>query len=324
MSITLEPTGEPIATVIDTGTGASHFVYLDKDDGKANLLSEPLPEPMIDVVTEQLKNGISYNEIGNMLRSAMATEGEPEPGVQDFVVEPNEIVVISPSRGNERITMFGESGSGKSRLAAQLALQFHIMFPERKIFIFCAQEEDPAFYHVEKDATGCPLRDEDDKLILKRDAEGEPMPQFPFIEYILGGPDNPNNVEALKEMKIDDFADSLCIFDDIDNIPEDKVKKQAHYLVNLCYANGRKYNLRSIYLGHVAFAGIQNRTILQETNKYIFFPKTGADQIINFFTVKMKMSVPKARKYANMNVDWLCLVKAAPRYFIYPHGIMIV
>jgi hypothetical protein len=117
-------------------------------------------------------------------------------------------------------------------------------------------------------------------------------------------------------MKVEDFANSLCIFDDIDNIPEEKVRKQAHYLVNLCYANGRKHNIRSIYMGHVAFAGLQNRTILQETSKYIFFPKTGADQIMKFFTNKMDMPAPKARQYANMNVDWLCLVKSAPRYFV--------
>lgn len=321
MSITLEPIGDPIASILNTDTSELGYLYLDKEGTESNLLTEPLPEAMIDVVDEQLRSGISYNEIGNMLRNLRP---EDDTGVKEFTAEPNEMVMIVPSKGHERITMFGESGSGKSRLAAQIALQFHHMFPDRKIIIFCAQEEDPAFYYVEKDENGYPLKDDDDKLIICRDENGEVMPLFPFTEFILGGPDNPNDVDALKEMKVEDFANSLCIFDDIDNIPEEKVKKQAHYLVNLCYANGRKHNIRSIYMGHVAFAGLQNRTILQETSKFVFFPKTGADQIMKFFTNKMDMPAPKARQYASMNVEWLCLVKAAPRYFIYPTGILII
>lgn len=323
MSITLEPIGEPIASVINTETGAMHNIFLDKNGVESNLLTGPLPEPMIEIVSQQLSEGVSYNEIGNMLRSLNVSENE-NAGVKIFTVEDNETIILIPPKGNDRTTMFGESGSGKSRIAAQLAFQFKNMFPDRDVIIFCAQEEDPAFYHVEKDEEGEPLRDEDDKPIICRDEEGEPIPLFPFIEYILGGPDNPNDVDALKEMKTEDFANSLCIFDDIDNIPEEKVKKQAHYLVNLCYANGRKHNIRSIYMGHVAFAGLQNRTILQETTRFIFFPKTGADQIMKFFTNKMDMPAPKARQYSSMNVDWLCLVKACPRYFIYPSGIMII
>jgi hypothetical protein len=319
MSITLEPIGDPIASIINTETGELGYLYLDKDGVESNLLTESLPEAMIDVVADQLRSGVSYNEIGNMLRNV---NPEDESAVKDFRCEPNERIFILPSKGNERITMFGESGSGKSRLAAQYGLQFRCMFPGRKIVIFCAQEEDPAFYHVEKDENGELLKDDDDKPILCRDEKGEPMPLFPFLEYILGSSDD--DLDVLSELKIEELENTLCIFDDIDNIVDEKVKKKAHLLVNKCYADGRKRNIRSIYLGHVAFAGLQNRTILQETSKYVFFPKTGADQILNFFTNKLKMSAPKARQYSSMNVDWLCLVKAAPRYFIYPTGILII
>lgn len=322
MSITLEPIGEPIARVLNTMTGQTYLVYLDKEGVESNLLTELLNENMIDILTEQLREGKSYNDVGNMLRALNLDE---EPGTRDFMVEPDETIILMPNKGSERITMFGESGSGKSRLASLLGYQFFRMFPERRILIFCAQEEDPAFYEVEKDEDGLPLRDDDDKLIIARDKDGEAIPLFPFEEYILGNPESSaEDIESLKEIKMEDLENSLCIFDDIDNIPNEKLKKQAHLLVNLCYANGRKYNIRCIYLGHVAFAGLQNRTILQETTRYIFFPKTGADQIYKFFTNKMDMPAPKARQYATMNVDWLCLVKGAPRYFIYPSGILII
>jgi hypothetical protein len=320
MSITLNPVGDPIASIIDTNTGELSYVYLDREGVESNLLTEPLPDAMINIVEEQLRQGVSYNEVGNMLRNVKPEE--EEKGVKNFTCEDYETIVLIPSKGNERLTMFGESGSGKSRLAAQYALQFHYMFPNRKIIIFCAQEEDPAFYNVEKDENGEPLRDEDDKLILVRDEHGDPIPLFPFIEFILG--DSDDDLEALAETKINSFENSLCIFDDIDNIVDEKVRKKAHYLVNKCYSDGRKRNIRSVYLGHVAFAGLQNRTILQETSKYIFFPKTGADQIFKFFTNKMDMPAPKARQYANMKVDWLCLVRSAPRYFIFPSGIMVI
>jgi hypothetical protein len=326
MSITFEPNGEPIAGVLNTEDGDHYYLYLDKENMPQNnpLLDEQLPEHLVDVVTEQLKSGLSFNQVQGMLKIANKEEDEPEIASK-FEAEPDELVFITPTRSPEKVSLFGQSGAGKSRLAAQYALQYSLLFPDRKIVIFCAQDEDPAFYKVEYDENGDPLRDENNKLVLKIDEKtGEPVSLFRFQEIILGDPDNPVEVSEIKDMSLNDLENRLVIFDDVDNIADEKMCKAIHHLVNLCYANGRRRNIHTVYIGHVAFAGVQNKVILQESNKIVFFPRTGAAQIQNYFNKKASMTLPEARKYATMEVDWLCLVSDMPRYLIHPKGIMII
>lgn len=328
MSITTEPIGEPIALVLNEESGAMYNLYLDKnaEPEEKFLLDEKLPEHLVSVVTEQLNSGLSFNEVQNMLKSAEGGDEEGDLGeTKEFEAYPEENVIISMTREPMRVTMFGETGSGKSRLGALLGFQYSRMFPDRKIIVFCAQDEDPAFYYVEKDEEGNVLRDKNNRLILQIDEAGEPIPQFKFQEIILGdGIDDGEMLKRLNNMTLDDVEDSLIIFDDVDNIAEPKLCKAIHKLVNLCYANGRRRNIHTIYLGHVIFAGIQNKVIHAETTKYVFFPKSNAPQILNFFNKMMKFPMGMSRRFSGMNVDWLCLVKATPMYFVYPKGIMII
>jgi hypothetical protein len=145
----------------------------------------------------------------------------------------NELCGILPHipLGKERFIIFfsGSGGMGKSSLASVMALQYQKLISDKVFYI--------AGTSIHAD------------LSLSKNKS---------IKQLKG--------EDLSEIVVEEmFADSLVIFDDIDNW---EFHKQAIKVLNKCYETGRKFGINLIYISHVASNASESK-IYSEVDMYI-------------------------------------------------------
>lgn len=184
--------------------------------------------------------------------------------------------------GNERNIYYitGPSGSGKSTLASELIKEYA---KNKLVFIFSRTnyKNDP----VLKDLKMIQITI-DDKLLEK-----------------------PINIE--KDIK----PQSVLFFDDITTIQNDKLKNYIQNLICDGLEVGRKLRLHMIITNHLIIPNERKyaRTIMNEIQNIIFFPKSGQNQQINYALKTYWGLTRKQIKFImNLNSRWCCVSKLFP------------
>lgn len=151
-----------------------------------------------------------------------------------------EYVQLIPIKQKERGVHFisGQSGSGKSFFSRKYIEQYHKLYKKRPIYIFSYFNEDPSL---------------DSLKYLKR----IPLDNK-FIET---------------ELTLDDFKNSLILFDDIDCIRNKSIKNKLFGILHSLLELGRHCNCEVLYLSHIATKGIETKCILNEATSITIFPK---------------------------------------------------
>lgn len=155
--------------------------------------------------------------------------------------------IIKNDKGKEQreiIYVCGPSGSGKSTYTRKYCEQYKKKHKDAEIFLISPFEEDESLDAI--NPTRLPLTDK------------------------VFNPDDPLTAE--------DFEDSLVIFDDIDNIDDDKIRAAVNKLLGHILQLGRHHNVYCVMTNHVPAEGIKTRKILNECHSITFFPHAGGGQ----------------------------------------------
>ena len=154
-----------------------------------------------------------------------------------FVLSPQPVIE------NQRMTLFvaGESGSGKSYFVREYAKRYNHMF--RKNFIYLIS-------YLDKDET----LDEYKKIIRIKAFQQD------FLDECL-------------DIDLNEFKNSLVIFDDIDSVINKKTKEKIYGLLNKMLRIGRHMNISVCYAGHELYASPEIKMLLNESMSITFFPK---------------------------------------------------
>lgn len=134
----------------------------------------------------------------------------------------------------------GASGSGKSTYIANYCKQYKKVFPENEIYVFSALADDESLDVIK------PKR-------LKID------------ERMITDP-----------LTVDDFKDSMVIFDDVDVIGDKKLREAVYQVMNACLETGRHTNTSMAISNHLPTAGKDTRRVLNEAHSVIWFPHSGS------------------------------------------------
>lgn len=207
--------------------------------------------------------------------------------MKEIELSPGEFIEVVPSKYPERVLVCAQSGAGKSTWSAKYAKLWKQMNPDGEVWLFVRSEGDPAF-----DGLDC------------REVEVD-------------------NVEDL-EFNIKDYTNTLCIFDDMDNLPDVKKKKAIHLLVNDLITNGRKLDIYTMYISHTLMRGAETRIINNEANKIVMFNGGGDRQNLKFLQEYAGMSLKEARAIVKINSRWVCLNRNIPRYLVYEGGLILL
>jgi hypothetical protein len=156
----------------------------------------------------------------------------------------------TPNKSKERDVLYvsGQSGSGKSHYVVEYVKSYKKMFPKRDIYLFTTVHDVSTIDKIPK--------------LKKIKTFSEEFMTLPFI--------------------LEDFKDSLVIFDDIDSIADKQLKAKMFYCINEVLTKGRHTNTSCIVTMHVATAGHDTKLILNESNSITIFPASCGGKTLKY------------------------------------------
>jgi hypothetical protein len=172
-------------------------------------------------------------------------------GTNDLILEGNdEHFQLVPNISRERNchAIFGQAGSGKSYFCCEYIKQWIKVNPKKDVYLFTTITSD----------IGC-LKD---------------IKKIKIIEL--------NGEFASDDIPIEELKNSLCLFDDIDNIRDKQLKKKLFQTLNDCLQVGRKFKIDVLITFHIATAGNDTKIILNETNSITFNHKTMGNRALKY------------------------------------------
>lgn len=197
-----------------------------------------------------------------------------------------------PSDEVRIIYIAGPSGSGKSTYAADYAFLFQKIYPENKIILFSRVGSDPAL-------------------------EGLSYKRVVLTDDLV---ENPLQIEEVEE-------GSLVIFDDIDTISNDQLRKSLFNFQGQILEIGRHRNVKCIITGHLINGNDkkQTRTIMNEAHSVTLFPKSGSQYHMKYYLKQyFGLSTAQIRKLLSMESRWITLFKLYPQIVLTQHeGIFV-
>lgn len=179
------------------------------------------------------------------------TEEENEKTFNKLNIDDGKLQQI-PDPDTERQILYitGPSGSGKSTYTANYTKLYKKVFKKNPIYIFSALKDDETLDVLQ------PKRFKIDK------------------ESLL---DDPINVS--------DLSNSLCIFDDIDSIPNKVLKNAVYAILDEILTTGRHFKISCIITNHLPSGGHLTRQILNECHSVTYFPHSGNNGKLKKFLI---------------------------------------
>ena len=173
----------------------------------------------------------------------------------------------------------GASGSGKSYWCKQFLAEYHKVYPSRSIYMFSALDSDITL----------------DSLKY--------MERVKISDELLN-----------EDFKSEDFADSLCIFDDCDALSNKKLRKKILEIQNTILTTGRHYNVSCLINTHTPCAGFDTKLILNECHACVIFP-AGLGGRAKSYLLETYLGLDKLqiKKLKNIDSRSICFIKGYPQ-----------
>jgi len=187
---------------------------------------------------------------------------------------------IIPDSNKERDILYitGASGSGKTTFTAGYIKEYKKTYKKNEIYVFSALKEDETL----------------DKLGIQRVKVGNNLIEDPLT--------------------IDDFKNSLVIFDDIDVISDKKVREAVYKILNSILETGRHTKTSCINTNHLPTAKNETRRILNEAHAIVYFPHSGSVRGINYLlTDYVGLTKEDIQVIKGMKSRWCCIFKNYPQ-----------
>ena len=202
----------------------------------------------------------------------------------------NHFIMPLPRKESERIYISAPSGSGKSTFIGLYLKEIRKMYKDRPIYLFSRIEDDEPLDAYD------PIR-----IPLSR-------------EYFDEEPLNP--VE---------FSKGVIIFDDIDTLMDKQLLKYIQGFRDDLLECGRHYDITTISTTHIISNYKSTRTLLNEANAMILFPKcSGQYQFNKFLERYMGYDKDQIERVKKLPSRWIYLYKNYPQYIVYEKGVIIV
>lgn len=185
----------------------------------------------------------------------------------------------------------GPSGSGKSYAIALLIKDLVKIYPKLKKRIFYYSRnmnKDPAYKNL------------DIKIIkLDEDYKEDPLP----LEY---------------------FKNSIVIFDDIETIPDKKIKALVKDIRSDILECGRHLNINVFSTTH-SLSGKESKDLMNECNSILFFPQSGlSGSIQKVLNVYGCLSNKNIKRLLNLNTRYIYFHTKHPMYIVTDYSVILI
>ena len=190
-----------------------------------------------------------------------------------------------------RIFCAGPTGSGKSTWCAGYIREIVKQRRCKNIYIFSNLSDDPVL----------------DKI--------SPTPKRIKLDENLVDP----------PIKLAELANSIILFDDIDAIKDDIIRKAVQKLRDECNAEGRHHSIFCLSTGHQLLNYKNTRNMHSDCNYITFFPRSGGDfWIKSFLKNYCGCGKQETDKIMNLPSRWVTIKKDYPMICFYSSGLFLM
>jgi len=197
-----------------------------------------------------------------------------------------------PDKQKERQILYitGASGSGKSYYTYLYCEQYKKLYPKNPIYLISSINDDSSI----------------DKIKGLKRFDLNPK----FIETHIG---------------VEDFKNSMVIFDDTDCITNKILRTKINGLLGLILETGRHFNTSCIYTSHVPSAGLDTKKILNESHSITIFPNAlGGRALKNLLENYLGFDKEQRKKIRQIKSRWITITKTYPMAVLYEKGAYLV
>lgn len=246
------------------------------------------PKIVRRTIQEKIKKGKYKDRTG--------IEFELNDGILDPIPDINlerEIIYIS-----------GRSGSGKSVFCANYLRNYCDVYPDNDIYLFSYFPNDPAFDDFRSDG---PVKYRNRMIVVPLDNE--------YLEDIKSG----------TQLTEKDLCNSAVVFDDVDTIPNKKIRDSILDLRDQVLQTGRKDCITALCTNHVLCNGNSTQCLLNESDKIVLFPRNGSSYQFDRFLLRYcQIYKPEDRKkFISLPTRW-AIINKKPRYVLYKDGAYLI
>ena len=202
-------------------------------------------------------------------------------------------VVHTPNKKQERSILYitGQSGSGKSYYTKDYASVYQKAYPKNEVFLISAVNDVSTIDKIKK---------------LKKLKIDKP-------EFLDG------------DIPLEEFKNSLVIFDDVDSISNKAVKKKVWQVMSNILTMGRHYNVSAIITFHVATAGAETKLILNESQSITIFPSASGGRTLKYLLdAYLGLDKKQIEQIKKLDSRWVTIVKSYPKVVLYEKGAYIL
>jgi hypothetical protein len=197
-----------------------------------------------------------------------------------------------PDKQKERQILYitGASGSGKSYYTYLYCEQYKKLYPKNPIYLISSINDDSSI----------------DKIKGLKRFDLNPK----FIETHIG---------------VEDFKNSMVIFDDTDCITNKILRTKINGLLGLILETGRHFNTSCIYTSHVPSAGLDTKKILNESHSITLFPNAlGGRALKNLLENYLGFDKEQRKKIRQIKSRWITITKTYPMTVLFQSGAYLV
>ena len=196
------------------------------------------------------------------------------------------------SNGNTRQILYvtGASGSGKSYYASSYIKEYVKMFPKNDVFMVSSLDKDEQLDKIKN---------------VKRIKLDEKFYETPFT--------------------IDDFRDTLVVYDDTEMIANKMIQEKITNILNLILTTGRHTNTFAINTSHVTNGGHRTKLILLESHSVTLFLATMGEKSLKYFLeTSFGLGKKEIDKIKELDSRWITICRTMPVSVIHENGIFIL
>jgi hypothetical protein len=198
----------------------------------------------------------------------------------EIKLKPNEKFQQIPNPKTERQILYitGRSGSGKSYYTLYYCREYQKIYPKRCIYLFSALESD------------------------------ETLDQLKGLKRIKLTEEFCND-----DIPIEDFEESLIVFDDTDVISSKVIRNKVNSIMNQVLQIGRHHNISCIITTHTACSGNSTKIILSEAHSITIFPNGLGSRSMKYLLENyLGLDKIQIKKIKNLKSRWVSICRTFP------------
>ena len=120
---------------------------------------------------------------------------------------------------------------------------------------------------------------------------------------------------------MEEFSDSVKIFDDIDVISDKINRVEVYKILNKVLEIERRHRITALCTHHLPTNGKDTRRILNESHQVVYFPHSASGRIKYLLIDYLGLDRKHVGYFRRQNSKWSCIYKNYPQIYMLEHEI---